>query len=180
MDYYFNLSNDKKREILWQYYISNSLAQNAVKRLAFDVKKNLKNPIINKFLNYNTIISFLINGCLAYEKISNNEYKEIDPQYITFVSSNRWYQDIPTTLFTNKKELNSTHNLVYISYNKIEISFLESIYIGVVNPSDISFILQHTDYILQSFEQNIIDFKKVNKSKEFERLLKINRLKTIN
>jgi hypothetical protein len=138
---------NEKRAILRQYYIDNKEAHKAVKILAFEVKKKLSRPIIEKLLDYETIISFLIDGHIAFEIINECVFK-LDPVHIqyTFINNELVWVQFPGTV--NEKIIDKD-TIIYISYDTHEVvSFLGTIYEGTIDPTDFNFIKDHADFIV--------------------------------
>ena len=167
---------DKRKE-LRAFYDSEPVAHKAVKTLAFDVITKLPNPIIKDLLDFDMIIKFLIDGYLAFEIIDKYSVQEIDPTSLVLTEVNgkfmwqQWaWKDVVAEIDMNK--------MIYISYYKTDtVSFLSSIYEGLIDPNDDDFIKQHTNYIVNCLSDNTLNIEKVLKyDKQVKRGLKINKI----
>jgi hypothetical protein len=154
-----DLEYSKRREILRYDYMHNAEHHKAVKILAFEVQKHLYKPIVPELLRIDTIIKFLIDGFLAYEisgDLYNPSYIELDVLnmevklhenktdkiWIIYKGNNIWEKEMPDDKIIY---------LAYCSSNCMEFSFLQSVYQGLISPSDIKFIKKHAKEIARKF-----------------------------
>lgn len=174
-------SYHEKRKILRQYYGSNLDVHKAVKLLAFRVKQELTNPIIDKFFDYETIISYLVDGYLAFTKEKDDQYIEKDPcnlKITTNINGEFIWEEL--TLSRSNEPLNSfkKNEVIYISYYNAELSFAESLYTGLIDVNDINFILNHTDFVINALSKPFLNIEKIfNVDKSIIRAYKIQKLK---
>lgn len=158
----------EKRAILRQYYTDNREAHKAVKILAFEVRKKLTNPIIEKLLDYDTIINFLIDGYIAYEITSECAF-QLDPILIQYSWINNELVWVQFPGKSNEKIIDKD-TVLYISYDIHEIiSFLGTIYEGTIDPNDIEFIKSHADFIVDKFSDRKL---KINEILNIDNLIK--------
>ena len=166
----------EKRDILREYYINNSEAHRIVKKLAIKIRSKLRNPVID-ILDIDLIIKYLIDGYLAFEVGFYSGFIEIDPETLTISFENLklyWIQNMGTD-----EEMKMPHNeVIYISYDYHEISFLCSIYTGLIDIKDEDFILDHVDFIVDKLSTKKLDLHNVlNIDKIIKRGIKIQKIK---
>ena len=172
-----NKGYTENRGILRRYYLNDAEAHKAVKTLAFVLKEKITHPIVSKLMEYETIIKYLIDGYLAFEIIDGNIAIELD--VITLNCSYRhgkiiWMQ-YPGTV--NERTLDKD-NILYLTYYGDEMSFLGSVYSGLIKPDDKEFILSHVDFITDRFSTNKLRLDEVlNIDKILLRGLKVTKLK---
>lgn len=172
-----NKGYTENRKILRQYYVNDADAHKAVKTLAFALKEKITHPIVSKLMEYETVIKYLIDGYLAFEIIDENSLKELDP--ITLNYSFRhgkiiWIQ-FPST--ADERVINND-KILYLTYYGDEMSFLGSVYSGLIKPDDKEFILSHVDFIVDRFSTKRLRIDEIlNIDKILLRGLKISKLK---
>jgi len=123
------------------------------------------------------IIKYLIDGYLAFEVNSYCGFIEIDPETLTTSFQNLelcWIQNMGTD-----EEIKIPNNeIIYISYDCHEISFLCSIYTGLIDINDENFILDHVDFIVDKLSTKKLDLHNVlNIDKIIKRGIKIQKIK---
>jgi hypothetical protein len=146
-----DLGYEERRKQLRYDYMHHPENHKAIKILAFEVQKKLKEPSIQKLTELSTIIKFLIDGFLAYEKTSQVGHVELDPITLEPQINNDikyWvqYRGLP-----QEREIDGDR-ILYFSYsrpNSSEMSFMQSLYIGLISPSDTVFIKQHAKEIVR-------------------------------
>lgn len=183
--------NDKsyidKRLFLRNFYRNDINTHKCVKLLAFKVKKRLTNPIIDKLLDYDTIIKFLIDGYLSYELINidgNLEYKELDPTSLQIIyckskCGKKWEKMWAQNAHTKIERKINYDDIIYIHHHSFsELSFTELVYKGFFDyEKDKDLILDYTDYILDRFQnKNINPIKTLNVDFKIKRLGKIKKV----
>lgn len=157
-----DLGYEERRRQLRYDYMHDAANHKAVKVLAFEIQKKLKKPAIPKLAELSTIIKFLIDGFLAYEIITDEsgvlslDYVELDPISLEpkMIENNTqiWVQYKGTP---NERIL-SYDKILYFSYsspNNHEISFMQSLIIGLILPIDIEFIKQHAKEIAKKLSE---------------------------
>lgn len=167
----------EKRSILRKYYMDNPDAHKIVKKLAFNVKKKLKSPILD-VMDYETIIEFLIDGYKVFQICPIiNEIIELDPLTLQCELDGLdivWINN-KNTPYENKIDKN---NIIYITYDSSEISFLCSVYEGLIKLEDEQFILDHVDFIVDKLSNKKLKLNEIlNIDKILLRNFKIKRLK---
>lgn len=166
-----------RRRILRQYYVNDKNAHKIVKTLAFEVKKKLINPI-SDLIDHEIIISYLIDGYLAFEVCPfYNRLIELDPDTLQLSYDNlelKWIQ-YPNT---NRSEKFEYDRIIYITYDIYESSFLSSVYEGLIDITDETFILNHVDFIVDKLSNRKLRLDEIkNLDVILTRGLKIKKLK---
>jgi len=149
-----DLDYEKRRAELRYDYMHNAIRHKAIKTLAVEVQKKFKYPVIPEVKEIDNIIKFLIDGFLAYEsiKLANESvaYVELDPVTLTPEINNGikfWvqYKGMPQEKqFPDNKIL----YFVYSNPNNSEMSFAQSLYVGLIDATDLKFIKKHAKEIV--------------------------------
>lgn len=174
---YNDLSYPGKRKLFRQYYKTNPSVYKAVRTLAFEIKKNLTTPIIKELLSYTTIISYLTDGYLSFINVSDDTYIQVDPASlnISYESGKKVWKQFQVDDY----KVFDYEDVIFIPYYNDELSFVEPMYKGIINPNDIDFVVSHVDYVVQAFSDynRCINLEKVLYADEsIKRHLKIKRL----
>jgi hypothetical protein len=148
---------EERRRILRYDYMHNTLHHKAVKLLAYQVQSCLREAVTPELRNLDTIIKFLIDGFLAYEIIRDqNGYsvgiKELDPvtlePFLDGEGNKMWvqYKD------TQNMRMLTDSNIYYFAYsgpNNAEMTFMQSLYTGLIDSTDKKFIKKHVFEIVK-------------------------------
>jgi hypothetical protein len=132
----------------------NQLNHRAVKTLAYKIKDNIEacDVEIPELTELETIINFLIDGYLAYELIFDKDgyrigAKALDPIGLTpelRLDSNQKTQKFWIQNKGEETEIElPSDKILYYSYNTYETSFSQSLYIGLIDATDLKFIKKH-------------------------------------
>lgn len=162
---------EKRRELRVIYH-TNGKINKMIKSLAFKVKESLTHPIIKELFEYEHIISYLIDGFLAFEVVTENSVVQLDPSTLLLSSVNGkliWSSPNGNQIPYDK--------VIYISYYDYELSFLETVYRGILDINDTEYISEHVDYIVSAMSRNTVNYAKViNVDEIVKRGLKIKRI----
>lgn len=155
-----------KRKILQNYYDNHFITNinKLIRRMAIRVKEKINDPIIDKLIETEDIIKFLIEGYLVYVIDKDGIACIKDPCNLVLntdknnnVIWEEWVWKDITAIYKNSE-------IVYITYDdEFNVSFLSLVYNGLIDINDNKLISYYIKQTLQSIIDKSLDIDKVLK-----------------
>ena len=152
---------EERRRILRYDYMHSTPHHKAVKLLAYQVQSYLREAVTPELRNLDTIIKFLIDGFLAYEIVRDENgfsvgIKELDPitlePFLDGEGNKMWVQYKDTERMRILKD-NSIYYFSYSGPNNSEMTFMQSLYTGLIDATDKKFIKKHANEIVKKLSR---------------------------